>query len=692
MQTNTTLSLQSITRATQNQSSEGLASWALTVKDSKIFTTLPSYFDDIEIPKNTLKSSLDPVACYTKVIAYFKTNAIRLHPQKALENILTTQSVVYSPPQVVLEDKAVLPIRKGYLLANPSLAPMKVVASAFVASNLSYYVRITKDGKLLDPPKEKITKRLGWNFPDLAGFRLATQNKTRSPIIAQSEIYSAMMKKPHVAIHLMSGILHKMPEYSEKLPDLSGYMTNQYNKEGIPQEARFQPLGPKRKVLRTLAKSINPCADLWKYLYEVRSIRGEDNSGIGALTIPYYYGDMPRTLVKDISMVYDLRAMLNFYKLKHIILPDGIPLYVRRTLVENGFWVICTEEIMYPDYDGTVPGLYRSIGDRVSAIWVKDLHCSRPSVIQKAVEYPSITLDIISNQMIQCKAIKEGRPDYGERIIICKLPLMPLLVKDLDRYSLFPTTSPHNGYVWVSDFREKSYNFDDLISRAISANIYRNNYPTNRVCFWTIDPCRGFFSFQVPLILPKSSAGKKKIIEEDYKFDDLEIKMQSIPADIIPIDLTQFAEEVVAPPTRVADLLKYINQIKSFFPDEKLLKTFLLSQEYKYLNKVDVHFNILRLYENYDNMQTIFELFGFFDYYEAKALSDYPQTSPVVEVAPLVLQQGNVVVVPEDKGDVSQEPDLSSDDEESLFSYNVDDFSTSHNEKQEKSSAPVENK
>jgi hypothetical protein len=107
---------------------------------------------------------------------------------------------------------------------------------------------------------------------------------------------------------------------------------------------------------------------------------------------------------------------------------------------------------------------------------------------------------------------------------------------------------------------------------------------------------------------------------------------------------------------------------------------------------VDVHFNIFRLYENYDNMQTIFELFGFFDYYEAKALSDYPQTSPVVEVAPLVLQQGNVVVVPEDKGDVSQEPDLSSDDEESLFSYNVDDFSTSHNEKQEKSSAPVENK
>jgi len=592
------LTIQSVTSTVAVVSKEGLPNWVLTVKMSKKFTSLPSYFDDVVIPKDTVPSTLNFITCYKNVIAYFKENRQVFHPAKVLESTLFDQSVVFHPTKVVLADKQELSVKCGYLIPSDAKDEIITVASAFVSTAVSYYAKVNETGQLADLPKQEILDNLNWIYPNLGPFRMSVDNVTKSPNISQSEVYSRVKESPMIAIHLMSGILHQAPQFSEPEPSLTEPMKRFYKKEGIDPARQYKVVVPKKMALKTIKKSVDPCGDLWKYLEQSRQIRGEDTAGIGSLSMGYYFFDMPRSLMKEISLIYDFRALMKFYAVKHIFLSASTSEYVKRTLVANDYSVICTDDITYPKYNADKPGIYCSIGPEISALVIKNLVCNRPDVSKGMVNYPTVDFTIIQDSIM----VRSGDTNSA-RYTVTKLPLMPAL--DKAQVSLFPSCQPHNGYIWVGAHKEAgTYAFGPLCLRSIAANIYRNHYPLNRVAFWSIDTLMPFFHFKESLILPRLSMAKVEKTEKLWNFEDDEAV--KFAPDLLRIDVSDYENKYNDPTAfKVGDLLKVLADLRRNVGTDEDFRLFLFAQKDRQDNGNTLNIFLTKLLTNY-NWQMIY--------------------------------------------------------------------------------------
>jgi len=478
----TTFSLQSLALKENKIEEEGLANWIFTVVEKKTFRSLPSYFTEYTIPPGTQRSKYSEMVCYNKVNAYFKSNEKLIHPSKAIEIKLSEGTAQFSPLKMIDSVNNVYVVKRGLFLPEVLKDELSHVAPALIASVLPYHVKFDSDKKLIPMERPDDYKRLGWHFPDLTSFRLQLKNTTKSPIVAQGEIFAQVRGDSAAAIHMLSGIYSKATQFSmEANEGLQKFMNAKYVASGFREEERYVVRLPKGVPLQVIRKSADPSYDLWTFLNHSRMKRGEDNAGIGVMSIGYYFADMPREIVKNISMLYDLRAVMCYYGVKHIFLTSEFSEYVKRALVENGFSVICEHEISLPAYQDK-PGIYQNLPGNVSAVVVRSLLCNRPDVAKKIVIYPEVDVSVIKTSLLATlgngsrtssgdeKKSKYKKKLLGQRHVIVKLPLIPKL--NNPAFSLFPTTMPHNGYVWVAPaYGEGSFDFEKLLYRGIAAYI-----------------------------------------------------------------------------------------------------------------------------------------------------------------------------------------------------------------------------
>jgi hypothetical protein len=597
------LDIREITKTTATSSSEGLASWAMAVIDSKFFTTLPSCFEEVVIPKDTRPSTLNLMTCYKNVIAHFKTTGLNLHPSKTLENILFEQSVSYSPKVVVTSEKVTYEVKKGFLVNEKESNEVAVIASGFVSTNLAYHAKVDNTGRIADLPKSKDLVSLNWKYPDLGSLRVAIKNTTKSPNIAQAEMYNSLRNAPLLAVHFMSGILNRVPEFSVVDDRLSKAMTAFYDKNKIPTPERFVPRVPVAIKLKTVVTEKGAVENFWLFVDRSRQIRGEDAAGIGTLSIGYYFGDHPRTLIKHISFLYDLRALLKFYKVDHLIISRNIPDFVKRSLVLNGYWVITGGDISLPRYNSDVPGIYTSIGKGKDALEVRDFMCERPKIMKNVVMWPEVDIGIL-----ECSMVSSSQ-DQATRYVVAKLPMLPILEKS--KFALFPSSQPHNGYVWVGGSEVGgSFRLPQLALRSLTSNIYRNHYPLNRVPFWTFDSMNAHFSFGESIVLARMSTAK--IVKEElaFPFDDGVDKDKPVIFDAseLKVDVSEWEKVVTEEVYTLGDIKLLSESIrKAYGENDKALKDFLFFQYSKIKKGKNPNFYLARLLKMYA-MREIYEV------------------------------------------------------------------------------------
>jgi len=603
--------LGTVTRQAELRTNEGLYNWILCVRNSKLFTSLPSYFDVEEIPPGTLASQESPLVCYKRVIAYYKTNVLEMHPNKVVEAKLMEGPVKFTPVKVETAKEEVLEVKKGYLIPEKTPKVIGVVASAFVSTALPYHVKYDGQGRLIKVGKDEDYKKLGWVYPDgMYPLRAALGNDTRSAGSAQQEIYRMLRADFSLAIHMMSGILSLAPEFSIVESALQDFMSKKYEEQKVSVSSRYVPRVPIRIILKTVKKARNLLDDVYKFLYKSRQLRGQDGAGIGTLTIGYYFFDMPRTMVKHISTVYDLRALMRYYKVKVIMLPSAFDEYVKRALVENGYIVI-VDDMSAPSFRDE-PGMYSDIPADVSALQVKNIIINKlPDVAKGQVNYPTINLDVLVNTMLLSNG-RGKKATTGARYTVAKLPMLPILQDE--RFSLFPSSMPHNAFVWVSRIMASgSYKFEDMAFRCIAANIYRNQYPLNRASYWTVDPMANFFSFGEGLSLPRLTIGKRVREEDPFGFEEDEKVPKFANQDVLTIDVSEFESEGRKESELVAvSLDALIHYIRDMLASEDQIPLFLFEQYEKWLDKKPIYSYTRDLFSAYkDSMEKLYEKFGF---------------------------------------------------------------------------------
>jgi len=587
-----------------------------------------------------------------------------------LETKLFDQSVTFTPVKVVISEKEELVVKKGFLLPKDSKDEVVTIASAFVSTAVSYYAKVNDAGHLADLPREKDLKRLNWVFPNFGPFRIGVDNTTKSPNISQSEIYAKVRATPCIAFHLMSGILSKVPQFSQPEPGLTAHMKKFYSKEKVPEDKQYVMLVPKKISLSIIHSSADACGDLWKYLFCSRQIRGEDTAGIGSLSMGYYFFHMPRSVAKLISLIYDFRALMKHYGVDHIFLSSGTPEYVKRALVCNKYYVICPDDITYPRYDGDKPGIYCTIGVNKSALVVKELVCNRPDLAKGIVNYPTVDLSIVEN----CVMIVKDRDSVCQRYTVTKLPLMPSLCTST--LSLFPSSQPHNGYVWVGGIRESgTYNFDKLCLRSVAANIYRNHYPINCAAYWCIDPMMAFFCYGEAIILPRLSNAK---IEKEEKMFNFEAEKEEKEKDSIAfapetliIDVSEYEKESVDPNAyTIGDLTKIIASLRSQFPTDDDFREFFFLQRDRAENGNTINHFLAKLLSHYAWQDVYCVLAKLGDDFDA-------EFKKYMEIKGKYTEPDPVIAPPESRIPVLLEPEHDSDSDDQI---NIT-FSGDYNEK-----------
>jgi len=638
--------------------SDSIASFALAVKQSKLFTTLPSCFDDIDIPGSTLPSKLHILTCYKNVISYYKTHGMSSHPSKTLENMLFEQDVSYTPVKVVTQLKEEYEVVKGFTVKKGDPNQILSVACGFTATALAFFPKLDDTGRLMELPKAKDLESLKWVYPDLGALRLSTGNTTKSPTMAQSEIYNSLKSSPLVAVHLMSAILDKVPQFSDIDKRLAIPLNKFYDKNGIDKKDRMVPRSPVAIKLPIVNEKKNAVDNAWKYLDKSRQIRGEDAAGIGSLTMGYYFGDHPRSIIKYLSLIYDVRALMMQFEVTNVIVHKGFPDYVKRSLVLSGYWVISKGDLTLPRYDSTVPGIYNDIDKNVSALEVRDLICERPKVLKGVVMYPIIDLSTIESSMVS------SGTEFAVRFVVAKLPIMRLFSNE-KKLAFFPSSQPHNAYIWVGGFASTgSYDISLLALRTLNANIYRNHYPINKVAFFSRDPMCKHFAFDKGICLARMSTAKVKRNDLSFDFvDDVSDNKDIVldPIASITVDLSAFEKQIHTDTLTSGTLTDIMDNIKELCGNDKVqLKNFILYQKYREDDGCKVNHFMSKLLAAYSwsDIYGFYEL-GKFDYDYKVYVEGKEDDAPGLE-----LPMASSIVIPNGEEDDQDQDNKGEDDDD----------------------------
>lgn len=491
---------------------EEIDAMIMTVQNSKLALNLPSYLKDVTPKIGTVPSSRDYLECRRLLAAHFAKTPSSQHPASQVEKLLKTSNVSFNPVQVSTKDE-VFVVRRGYLVEDPETSVADITC-AFASTMLAYYVRGDGEASLKVPLDNATATILNLPTLDLVVDRSRIGNFTKSAVKARDEMYGILKENIPVAMHTSSKILSKLPDqFSEEHPTSNVSLVKYYDAKNVLSVNRYKfkiPIAGPIKVIKSI-----DVTKAWRLLAKSRGFRGEDNAGIGVLSIGYYWFEMNRTMVKYISRIHDLINFMKFCGVTVLILGHSskLPEFIVKSLILNGYTVV-DEYSNAPSYSDE-PGFYSTYSVNVRRAKLITPTFEKPQVKSKIVEWPRSNLNSILKQM---DMINDDVSSAVE-IVFC----FGLLLKGMGKeFTYFPTTMPHNGSVIITKLMVKGYSFDSLVVRMASSNCFRNNFPFNRVGYYSVDPMTEFTNPTDNIILPR--IGKEESDVDVFDFVDIDVK------------------------------------------------------------------------------------------------------------------------------------------------------------------------
>jgi len=568
-----------------SEPADSIASMILKLRNARIFAQLSPWMTNYDVGDavESVRSAMD---CYALLCTYEKTQKAVAHPVYALDRVLATTAVSFTPVKVVKsDDKDILSVKKGILVTKGDPEPI-IIAASYVSDILTYYSRgagSLGNGSLSTVIDEVKARSLGIAFADVIRLRSALENYTRSVTMARDEMYMLLRDSLETSMYMMSKVCALFPGHHEKNQALTDLMSKYYDNAGVATVDRIEVLLPYPGKIKVCASTDFQVA--WQFLHASRQTRGEDNNGIGAITAGYYFFSMPRGLAKNLSIAYDLRAICRHFDVFIIVKRAYMTEYAIRILIANGITIVETENMSLRKFIRDTPGFYRTLPLNEKAMIFKSASMSAPVVRKKTIDWPKLKLkNILVTEMNGSQPM----------IPFLYVYLVPSIMKEV--CSLFPSCMPHNGRVIITTLVNGGFTANALTARMCISNSYRNAFPYNRVPYSQVDPCSEYLKPLEVMMLPRTVETRTQ--EDLFKLDYVDAV--ALIEDNVDIPLERralFSKATPAVRVQVSPQSYFDKFVSRYKDDEDAFAGFVSGTCYEFSAASHLNYNKLPLEE-----------------------------------------------------------------------------------------------
>lgn len=449
--------------------------------------------------ENAAPINLSFQACMAYYKEYLAKQPPITNPVSRLTSMCERNDIVLCPDhvEVLAEPDDVEALKKGSYSTKLGIVVSQDIKDAdilsLVAAEILAYTTTQDDkgviGNVFDMNKAK-KMRVPYLFP--VGARNVVAVGGLQAGQTRDVIYEKLRKNWRVAVQILDSI-YSQPDF-QKFGAKDDVILNVYN-NGTNVKPKSELWLPCAQDLEIGSTTVLDTA--WRFVSDSRGVRGEDNRGIGPISIGYMWYDMDRSMFVDLAMVQDLLSVAKAMGAR-AVRSEELGVRVVKMLVANGLSVYSTRATEL-EQDPHITGFYLD-GNRTFFRYV-DYNVSSPTVRQKVIDYGDIKDKL--------QALKK------HKLVAAHMYLHPTLKED-KQISLFPSFRVHSGMVLVGLKGKNSYSFDSLVSRFFEANHVRNNFPYSRLAYCVMDAY--FNYFQPRIIVPRNLPRVVQIADKDLEF------------------------------------------------------------------------------------------------------------------------------------------------------------------------------
>jgi len=210
-----TLNLDSMLAALHTTQIDDIHSMVLRLRKDALFTRLPSWIENHDVPDGTVPSKRDSLDCLKYLNAQHVKEALDLHPVHAMDTLLESNNVTFTPFKVSSNSKT-YSVKSGMILVGTSPEIVQISAG-YTSTMLAYYTRgDEKPDRVVNAmPIEKV-QDLGVEILDLTKNRIAVENYNPSVTKARDEMYKSLKENEVACFYAASAILQHLPNFSEE--------------------------------------------------------------------------------------------------------------------------------------------------------------------------------------------------------------------------------------------------------------------------------------------------------------------------------------------------------------------------------------------------------------------------------------------------------------------------------------------
>jgi hypothetical protein len=591
---------------------------------------------DFPLDPSVMPSKLGDWECLRLWNEYQREMETRAHPASVFPILNIENDIKVGKTQVAVGDK-VYKVSQATVEVGPQGAFNAHCAS--VADMLATSYRyVDKDGFVNAIQKTEERIRLG--VPNMGSINevIRLDVTEKNPHQMAKSYYDMFTAKPSMALKMMTNVMDNLEvaETKEKKTTLKGApitlsVPHENEDKNKPRARSFsivsRPLSKKAysdyvegdgddvKKIKTpktwivlprssyptmiAIKKLDAC---YKMLDRSRAFRGEDASGVGAISAGYYIMKMPRNYAKAWSLVQDYTMLLRECgkKYKRLYFPSSPGPFKLSVLVANGFQCATPQSLLkLKDPLDVTPGVYMNLPD---ALTIRDFKSTPPIIKKLGITYMmSEDFSTLMSTMVVDQVLPLHLNPYMENY----------LEKNKDM-GILPSSMPHNGIVYIGYFKS-SVTFLDLVMRFSESNYHRNTFVYHRMPYRLFDKYRKMFDNDVKF--PKTRATK---VEADlYAYDEsiTEIdkvpledfsEVTDIPDDIPEISTGRLWNLIVRQST--SNLVEFVEEYINYFPlsykeeGVKFVNSLLMDLRRSYNSFEDCH----RIFMTYSGLSNLY--------------------------------------------------------------------------------------
>lgn len=494
---------------------DSIPSMILKLRDSKMFSPLPTWMIDYEIPSGTIASELPATTCLFRLNECRRKDTKITHPVHAIELLSLENDVSITPTNVIVhsKEKQDLKVIRSVVTTGNATEDSYIIAAAVTSSLVASEVVCTNKGVTpLVWPEDNAMENM-----DLRYIRTRLGCKEISPTANRDKLYEILSgdKVVTAMAHTQAGA--KLKNYVPHA-DMSEDVTMIAQARGDIKKTDKIDVSivtmDKSKLLFT-----NKLDDAYLLWGRNNSVRGGEGSSRGILSSSYFLFDTTRSIAHKYRTVKDLMNMMHKVGTKILRTQSAnLNREEMRWLVANGVRIVCDRE-EFPAYEDK-PGVYGSMpnGKKKSVVSLRfvsfSTHEMMPVIGSDTVTFPNISR--ITNAVKVLVNCSEPTVAY--------LPLSVVLKSE--QIKLYPSCDPATMMVLVGTCINGGYALEDHIRRCSAGVICRSRFLRTRAPFWIYDSMTDFMNYEKAIIIPKLYVTKEKkvmaISEFEYKEYDTE--------------------------------------------------------------------------------------------------------------------------------------------------------------------------